>query len=656
MSFPGRPVSAGLCSPCDDAAFVRPRFFAGQLLTEDDLEAMNAYVVGKNRLHNARLFGDGVVCGFEVVCGPCGGATVVVRPGHALDCCGNDLVLGCERELDIGAMIAALREQLRPGHGCADPCAGTRRDQEPCEEPGEGGETPGGEQPQPPPPPPTELSAYQAGKGRRAPDEYCLYVRYDERQTEPTAPYPVGDDCGTGPCEATRIVEGVTFELRCRPRDRETEDVLSRVVALLEQLSPDGRSSKELAFLAYTERTARPALARLDAGRLEVTDEERSTWQAWIDRLGPGRQARDEEPRAELMSRFAIEVGGVSLRAFWQGGGEKKAQDGLPDPELTAKLLEAAAAEIGDEPPEGEASLVTAGRAAIELYQSLRPSQKRRGAGLDDLTPAQQLYLYGWAHAASVHRRLARGVREVQRATMRAIDHAGSQTDCLARDTAANVPIFATDITDVAIEDVRMAVRSAGVMSRLTHGFLRDQACLALLPPCEPCDDPAVLLACVKVVGCNVVEICNLERRMVWSPTALRYWLPPLTWLGVAIEEVCCGGKLADVADVVHRQVDRRVAALEVLARAPGVGTFAQVASRFHARAPAPRVLAGSLAPLVALGGAASPVAPTTAPAEPMVTRAELEAIVAGLKAEIAQLQSHAPGKGGKGGKGREVE
>jgi hypothetical protein len=71
------------------SAFVRPRFFAGQLLTEDDLSLLVDYVTAKSRLHNRSLSGPGVVCGLGVTCDPCGGGTVAVHPGHALDCCGQ---------------------------------------------------------------------------------------------------------------------------------------------------------------------------------------------------------------------------------------------------------------------------------------------------------------------------------------------------------------------------------------------------------------------------------------------------------------------------------------------------------------------------------------------------------------------------------------
>ena len=56
--------------------------------------------------------------------------------------------------------------------------------------------------------------------------------------------------------------------------------------------------------------------------------------------------------------------------------------------------------------------------------------------------------------------------------------------------------------------------------------YLRQCICDAINPPCPPCDDPAVLLACLRVEGCEVVDICNLERTFVLTPVAMRYWMP----------------------------------------------------------------------------------------------------------------------------------
>src|SRR5262245_31339941 len=108
------------CATCQGQGIIRPRFFAGQLLTEDDLHLLTDYVGHKNRLHNRYLFGAGVVCGLEVTCHPCGGGQVIVHPGYALDCCGNDLTLACDSTLDINTMIRDLRRDQLGGFDCVD--------------------------------------------------------------------------------------------------------------------------------------------------------------------------------------------------------------------------------------------------------------------------------------------------------------------------------------------------------------------------------------------------------------------------------------------------------------------------------------------------------------------------------------------------------
>jgi hypothetical protein len=70
--------------------------------------------------------------------------------------------------------------------------------------------------------------------------------------------------------------------------------------------------------------------------------------------------------------------------------------------------------------------------------------------------------------------------------------------------------------------------------------YLKDCICAAFNPPCAPCDDPAVLLACLTVKDCEVVDICNLKRKFIISGPALRYWVPPINWLGEVLERLCC--------------------------------------------------------------------------------------------------------------------
>lgn len=114
-----RPV----CPACGGLeCLCRPRFFAGQLLSEEDLNRLDYYIVAKNRLHNRYLFGTGVVCGLEVVCSPCdpaGGGTVIVKPGYALSPCGNDIVVCKEEAVDVCDLINRCRP--RPPDDCYQP-------------------------------------------------------------------------------------------------------------------------------------------------------------------------------------------------------------------------------------------------------------------------------------------------------------------------------------------------------------------------------------------------------------------------------------------------------------------------------------------------------------------------------------------------------
>ncbi|HSN28697.1 MAG TPA: hypothetical protein VLT45_20565, partial [Kofleriaceae bacterium] len=172
---------------------MRPRFFAGQLLTEDDLSALIDYVVAKNRFHNSRLFGQGVVCGLLVECGPCDGQ-IVVDPGYALDCCGNDLVLTCKQTLDMAPMIRALAK--KGDCGCTDPCS----DPAIAKTASQGKD---------------ELTTRDEQTKVKPCKHYYLYARYAERPDQPVATYPVAGDCDSTSCEPTRVVEGIVFELRC---------------------------------------------------------------------------------------------------------------------------------------------------------------------------------------------------------------------------------------------------------------------------------------------------------------------------------------------------------------------------------------------------------------------------------------------------------
>lgn len=106
------------CRPCPDCGglecLCRPRFFAGQLLSEQDLNRLDHYIVEKHKLHNRHLFGAGVVCGLEVRCAPCDNGFVSVSGGYALSPCGEDIVVCKPDTVDICKLIARCRTDKEP--------------------------------------------------------------------------------------------------------------------------------------------------------------------------------------------------------------------------------------------------------------------------------------------------------------------------------------------------------------------------------------------------------------------------------------------------------------------------------------------------------------------------------------------------------------
>lgn len=108
---PACPQCGGLSCVC------RPRFFAGQLLSEVELNEFMDYVRERNRQQN-RLLGAGVVCGLEVSCDPCGGGSVTVGAGHAISPCGEDIVVCDAVSVPVCDLINACIERERAAWNC----------------------------------------------------------------------------------------------------------------------------------------------------------------------------------------------------------------------------------------------------------------------------------------------------------------------------------------------------------------------------------------------------------------------------------------------------------------------------------------------------------------------------------------------------------
>ena len=84
----------------------RTSFHSGQLLTAEDLNREQDYFRKKLKRHNRLLHGFGVVSGFKVTKA---GGEVLVEPGFALDCEGNEMALGEARTISAVSMSAGCR-------------------------------------------------------------------------------------------------------------------------------------------------------------------------------------------------------------------------------------------------------------------------------------------------------------------------------------------------------------------------------------------------------------------------------------------------------------------------------------------------------------------------------------------------------------------
>ena len=108
-------------APARGTAFVRPRFFGGMLLTEDDLQAIDDYVLAKRRLTNRSVFGAGVVCGLDVTCDPCDARLGGRRPGlRARLLRQRHRRRAAPRQVDVLALVRELRGRI--GVDCGEPC------------------------------------------------------------------------------------------------------------------------------------------------------------------------------------------------------------------------------------------------------------------------------------------------------------------------------------------------------------------------------------------------------------------------------------------------------------------------------------------------------------------------------------------------------
>ena len=155
---------------CDYNTYKRVRYFHGMLLTERDFQEEQLYRQEKRKLANRMLHGWGVVCGLGLKPTKPDSSKVIITPGMALDCLGNEIVVCSEYEVDLKKLPDLCPDT---GAGAKDHCA--ERETKDC--------------------------------------KYYVGIKYAEAPTDPVAVYLPGGSCEEKTCEYSRTREGFCVSL-----------------------------------------------------------------------------------------------------------------------------------------------------------------------------------------------------------------------------------------------------------------------------------------------------------------------------------------------------------------------------------------------------------------------------------------------------------
>ena len=156
---------------CDFNNFKRARYFHGMLMTDRDFREEQIYHNEKRKLLNRMLHGWGVVCGLEVKPTDPASQCVVVDPGLAIDCHGNEILVCEPQTVDLSAKLCRSTRSKRQD----DPCA-EYRDEE------------------------------------QEPTALYVVLRYHESKTDPVPVYAPGGSCEEKTCDYSRTQEGFCIE------------------------------------------------------------------------------------------------------------------------------------------------------------------------------------------------------------------------------------------------------------------------------------------------------------------------------------------------------------------------------------------------------------------------------------------------------------
>jgi hypothetical protein len=150
----------------------RARYFHGMLMTEGDFEVEQIYLNEKRKLLNQTLHGWGVVCGLKVKPTTTAGPNIIVEPGLALDCHGNEILVCEEQTIDLSAKVCTSTQVQEQANPCVDPQI-------------------------------------------EVPESPTLYVmiKYKDRITDQVSVYAPGGSCEEKVCNYSRTQEGYCIEV-----------------------------------------------------------------------------------------------------------------------------------------------------------------------------------------------------------------------------------------------------------------------------------------------------------------------------------------------------------------------------------------------------------------------------------------------------------
>lgn len=338
---------------------------------------------------------------------------------------------------------------------------------------------------------------------------YYLYIRYAETLADPVAPY-ASDNCAVGDCEFSRVQEGYCFELRCDPFQNEDS-----MIDLIYDCFRDGmRFREDVSKLKELRQLTSAASVTDDVGSLKL--------------LGPAPQ------RAEFKE---VDVGDQAKVELL----------------LTRSLRHAAAFDLAAAGMETKTDLTRRRRNlnkgyAQELLDDVRSSIASTGS-------STSIDVERLARLVDLHNRdlatLSAAERELAQLGMTRLT-AGQRIQTLTLEVKNQLLAdyesrgLAGTKEYARLSQVKPAMAAAGRRDDVDNlilallALLQKCVCTSINPRCPTCTDLGVPLAKLTVEGCEVTDICDLERRWVLTPRAIEHWLPINKVAGAVLPAICC--------------------------------------------------------------------------------------------------------------------